>query len=79
MDLLRNGRPRVVITGMGAVTALGNVREMWDSLKRGQSGIRNVETIDVSHLGIRIGAEIRGFETSQYVEHKNRGAWAGRH
>lgn len=70
MDLLRNGRPRVVITGMGAVTALGNVREMWESLKRGQSGIRNVETIDVSHCGVRIGAEVRGFETSQYVERK---------
>lgn len=70
MDLLRNGRPRVVITGMGAVTALGNVREMWDSLKRGQSGIRNVETIDVSHCGVKIGAEVRGFEGSKYVEHK---------
>lgn len=70
MDLLRNGRPRVVITGMGAVTALGSVREMWDSLKRGQSGIRNIETIDASHCGVKIGAEVRGFNGSQYVEHK---------
>lgn len=70
MDLLRNGRPRVVITGMGAVTALGNVREMWENLKRGQSGIRNVETIDVSHCGVKIGAEVRGFEGSEFVEHK---------
>ena len=70
MDLLRNGRPRVVITGMGAVTALGGVREMWESLKRGQSGIRNVETIDVAHCGVKIGAEVRGFEGSKYVEHK---------
>ncbi len=70
MDLLRNGRPRVVITGMGAVTALGNVREMWESLKRGQSGIRNVETIDVTHCGVKIGAEVRGFDGSEFVEHK---------
>lgn len=70
MDLLRNGRPRVVITGIGAVTALGNVREMWENLKRGQSGIRKVENLDLSHVGVRIGAQALQFTTSKYVEHK---------
>jgi beta-ketoacyl-acyl-carrier-protein synthase II len=70
MDLLRNGRPRVVITGMGAVTALGNVRELWEGLKQGQSGIRKVENFDVSHVGVRIGAQALQFATSKYVEHK---------
>lgn len=70
MELLRNGRPRVVITGMGAVTALGTVRSLWDNLKQGRSGIRRLETIETAHLPIRIGGEVRGFEPTQYVEHK---------
>jgi len=36
MELLRNGRPRVVITGMGAVTALGGVKNPLESLKAGK-------------------------------------------
>ncbi len=71
MDLLRNGRPRVVITGMGAVTALGeDVKIMWDSLKAGQSGIRRIETINVEHVPVKIGGEVRGFEPTKYIEHK---------
>jgi beta-ketoacyl-acyl-carrier-protein synthase II len=70
MDLLRNGRPRVVITGMGAVTALGGVKGLWEGLKAGTSGIRRVETIPIDHVPIKIGGEVRGFEPTDYIEHK---------
>lgn len=70
MDLLRNGRQRVVITGMGAVTALGNVKSLWDSLKAGRSGIRRLENIPVEHLPVKIGGEVRGFDPTEYIEPK---------
>jgi 3-oxoacyl-[acyl-carrier-protein] synthase II len=70
MELLRNGRPRVVITGMGSITALGPVKKMWESLKNGTSGIRRLETINVEHVPVKIGGEVRDFDPAQYIEHK---------
>ncbi|MBK9122708.1 MAG: beta-ketoacyl-ACP synthase II [Chloroflexi bacterium] len=70
MDLLRRGRPRVVITGLGAVTALGPVKQLWDSLLAGRSGIRKIETIDTEHVSVKIAAEVRNFDLSNYVDYK---------
>ncbi len=70
MELLRNGRPRVVITGLGAVTALGPVKALWDSLKAGRSGIRRIETIPVEHVPIKIAGEVRDFDPTQYIDRK---------
>lgn len=70
MELLRNNRPRVVITGLGAVTALGNAVETWENVKNGQSGIRRLETIPVDHVPIKIGGEVRDFDPSEYIDHK---------
>lgn len=70
MELLRNGRPRVVVTGMGAVTALGEVRSLWENLKAGQSGVRQIETIPVQHVPVKIAGEVRDFDPSRYIEHK---------
>jgi beta-ketoacyl-acyl-carrier-protein synthase II len=70
MELLRNGRPRVVITGLGAVTALGPVKELWDNLKAGRSGIRRIETIPIDHVPVQIGGEVRNFSTDGYLDHK---------
>ena len=70
MELLRNGRPRVVITGMGSVTALGGVKTLWEGLKSGTSGIRRIETINVEHVPVKIGGEVRGFDPTQYIEPK---------
>ena len=70
MDLLRRGRPRVVITGLGAVTALGWVKQMWESLLAGRSGIRNIETIPTEHITVQIAAEVRDFDPTVYVDHK---------
>ncbi len=70
MELLRNGRPRVVITGMGAITALGGVKTLWDGLKSGKSGIRRIETIPIEHVPVKIGGEVRGFSATDFIEHK---------
>ncbi|HEX2623235.1 MAG TPA: beta-ketoacyl-ACP synthase II [Phototrophicaceae bacterium] len=70
MELLRNGRPRVVVTGLGAVTALGAVSSLWENLVAGHSGIRAIETIPVDHLDVKIAAEVRNFDTKGYIEHK---------
>ncbi len=70
MELLRNGRHRVVITGMGAVTALGDVKSLWEGLKAGKSGVRRIETINVEHVPVKIAGEVRNFEPTDYIEHK---------
>lgn len=70
MELLRNGRHRVVITGLGAVTALGPVKDLWESLKNGRSGIRRLETVPVEHVGVKIGGEVRDFDPGNYVDRK---------
>lgn len=70
MELLRNGRPRVVITGLGSVTALGPVKSLWESLKAGRSGIRRIETIPIEHVPVQIGGEVRDFDPTQYIDRK---------
>lgn len=56
---------RVVVTGMGVVTPLGNsVSETWDGIVNGRSGIRPIEHFDVSAYTTRFGGSIRGFDTS---------------
>jgi len=70
MELLRNGRPRVVVTGMGTVSPLGDVHNLWDSLKAGHSGIRRLTTIEVEHVPVKIGGEVRDFDPTDYIEPK---------
>src|SRR6266516_3187035 len=58
-----NTNRRVVITGMGAITPLGNDFEtFWSNLKNGVSGIHTIESFDTSAYDCRIGGEVRGFD-----------------
>ena len=53
-------RRRVVITGMGLVTSLGNdVASSWAGLTAGRSGVRTIEAFDPSRLTARIAGEVR--------------------
>ncbi len=70
MDFLRNGRHRVVITGMGAVSALGDVADLWRGVSSGTSGIRRIETINVDHVAVKIGGEVRDFTPSPNIDRK---------
>jgi 3-oxoacyl-[acyl-carrier-protein] synthase II len=63
---------RVVVTGMGAVTALGQgVMPTWDGLVAGRSGVRAIESFDASRLTSRIAAEVREFDASGVLDRKD--------
>jgi beta-ketoacyl-acyl-carrier-protein synthase II len=70
-EKIREIRPRVVITGMGAVTPLGNtVDETWEGLVAGRSGIGPITRFDASDLPTRIAGEIKGFDPKKYLSFK---------
>jgi 3-oxoacyl-[acyl-carrier-protein] synthase II len=67
----RDTRHRVVITGMGALTALGlSVDETWSGLVAGRSGIAEITQFDASKLPIRIAGEVKGFDPRDYIDFK---------
>ena len=60
---------RVVITGMGAITPVGNdVPTFWESLKTGKCGIGPITKFDVSDFKVKLGAEVKDFDPTQYME-----------
>jgi len=62
---------RVVITGLGAVSPLGNtVADSWNGAVNGKSGIGPIEHFDVSEFSSRIGGSVRGFDIAQYIPEK---------
>jgi 3-oxoacyl-[acyl-carrier-protein] synthase II len=62
---------RVVVTGMGMITALGNdVATTWAGLVEGRSGIRTIESFDPSRLAARVGGEVKGFDASHILDRK---------
>ena len=72
--MLRNfTRPRrVVITGMGCVTPIGIGREaFWHGLQTGASGVRRIESFDVSDSAVKIAAEVQDFDVSAVLRTKD--------
>lgn len=64
---------RVVITGFGCVTPIGIGRDnFWTSLENGKSGIKRIESFDVSNSAIKIAAEIRDFDWESELNPKDR-------
>ncbi|MBA2937871.1 beta-ketoacyl-ACP synthase II [Paenibacillus sp. CGMCC 1.16610] len=62
---------RVVITGMGVVTALGQELDtFWGNLTAGKSGVSLIENFDVSEYPTRIAAEVKDFNIEDYVDRK---------
>ncbi len=65
-------RRRVVVTGMGAITALGNdVASTWEGLVAGRSGVRTIESFDPSRLASRVAGEVRDFDSSHVLDRKD--------
>ncbi|MHC9037553.1 beta-ketoacyl synthase N-terminal-like domain-containing protein, partial [Cobetia marina] len=64
-------RRRVVVTGLGLVTPVGNtVEESWSNIKAGKSGIAPIEHFDVSGFNTRFGGSIKNFDVGQYLNPK---------
>lgn len=60
---------RVVITGLGVITPVGNdVDTFWSNLKNGVSGIERIQAFDTTNYDCRIGGEVRGFEPKQFFK-----------
>jgi len=64
-------RRRVVVTGLGAVSPVGNsVPEAWDNLLAGKSGIGPITRFDASAFSARIAGEVRDFDITSYISAK---------
>jgi 3-oxoacyl-[acyl-carrier-protein] synthase II len=67
----QNGRRRVVITGMGAVTPLGNDAEtFWENLTAGKGGAAPITAFDPSEYAVHFACEVKGFDPTQWIEHR---------
>src|SRR4051795_5482138 len=66
-----NGRRRVVITGVGAVTPLGNdVDTTWRNLLAGESGAGEITQFDSTDYFVHFACEVKGFDPAQYIDRK---------
>jgi len=62
-------RRRVVVTGLGALTPVGNsVNEMWESLVNGKCGIDKITLFDASNMRVQIAGEVKNFEPEKYLD-----------
>lgn len=60
---------RVVVTGMGAITPVGNdVKSFWDSLINGKCGIGPITKFDTTAFKVKLAAEVKDFDVTQYVD-----------
>jgi len=63
---------RVVITGLGVVTPVGlNVKETWDNILAGKSGVAPLTVFDVSDFSVRFGASIKNFDITTIIPRKD--------
>lgn len=64
-------KKRVVITGIGAVTPLGNdVRTTWENIKSGVSGIAPLTRINSEQFQVKVAGEVKNFSTDEYIDFK---------
>lgn len=67
----RTMKRRVVITGVGAVTPLGNtIEETWQNLIAGKSGVGPLTRVDAEKFPAKVAAEVKDFDIEQYIDRK---------
>ncbi len=60
---------RVVVTGLGAVTPIGNdIASMWEAVKAGQCGIDRITAFDTENFKVKLAGELKSFEPEQYID-----------
>ena len=70
-ELQKNGKKRVVITGIGVVTPIGLRKEIfWEALKEGKSGIARISHFDVSGYSSQIAGMVKDFDPSKWLSSK---------
>ena len=70
------GLRRVVVTGLGAVTPIGNdVREYWEGLRSGRNGVAGITLFDASRHACRFAAEVKNFNPAGWLEPKEAKRW----
>ena len=68
---MRDGERRVVVTGMGALTPVGNdVAAFWDSLVNGRSGITRITMFDPEKVASKVAGELKGFDADAVMPKK---------
>ena len=69
MQTTHNEAPRVVVTGMSAITPLGTLDSFWEALKAGESGIRGITQFDAADLAVKVAGEV-DFEPRAHLSPK---------
>jgi 3-oxoacyl-[acyl-carrier-protein] synthase II len=70
------GLQRVVVTGLGAVTPIGNdVSSYWEGLSTARNGVAGITLFDASRHACRFAAEVKGFDPSGWLEPKESKRW----
>ena len=60
---------RVVITGLGALTPIGNnTEEFWNGIKKGKCGIDEIKSFDISNFKVKLAAELKGYNPEDYFD-----------
>ena len=65
-------KKRVVVTGLGAITPLGNdIETFWNGIKEGKSGISQLTRVNKDEFPVSVSAEVKDFEATDYMEKKD--------
>ena len=62
---------RVVVTGLGAITPIGNnVEEFWKGIKEGKCGIDEITKFDTTNFKVKLAAEVKGYNPEEYFDRR---------
>ena len=62
---------RVVITGLGAITPIGNnIDSFWEGIKLGKNGIDEISLFNAENLKVKMAAEVKDFDPSNFIDKK---------
>ena len=63
---------RVVITGIGAITPIGNnAKEFWKGIKEGKCGIDKITHFDITNYKVQLAAEVKGYNPEEHFDRRN--------